>query len=260
MTNDQTYSPVIIVTGASSGLGEATARAAARLGAAVVLAARSTDRLETISTEIRSQGGQALAVPVDISQEAGCRDIIRRTLDRFGRIDSLVNNAGTIEPIGPIAETSPQQWQDAWAVNVQGAVVLTTLTVPHLRQTRGRVLFITTGSTGHPFPGWAAYITSKAAVEMWMRILALEEPDLTVLCFRPGVVDTPMQAVIRQEGKGRMAEANYQRLYDLYRQGKLIPPATSARLIACLALQSPHAWSGETLQWDDEKGETSCKS
>ncbi len=258
MNSDHPHAPVVIITGASSGLGEATARAAARGGSSVVLAARSLEKLLKITTDIQAEGGQALAVEADISQEEDCRSIVQKTIERFDRIDALVNNAGTIEPIRPIAEISPQEWRASWAVNVQGTVMLTHFALPYLRQSKGRVLFITTGATQHPFPGWAAYISAKAAMDIWIRILAAEEPDLTPLSIRPGVVNTPMQALIREQGQGHMSEANYKRLYGLYEQGKLIPPETSGGVIACLALKAPHSWSGELLTWNDEKVQELC--
>lgn len=248
--------PVVIVTGASRGLGAASARAAAELGAAVTLSARSTSELEAEARHIQEKGGAALVVTADLSREEDCRAIIEATLERFGRIDALVNNGGVIEPIAPVAEGSLEEWEQLWRVNVLGAVRLIQLALPHLRPRRGRVINITSGSVGNAIGGWAAYSSSKAALNQITLALSSEEEAVTAIALRPGIVDTGMQTHIRQVGKGRMAENAYHRLYGLYETGRLLPPETPAKAIAVLALHAPHAWSGQALQWDDEPVQT----
>jgi NAD(P)-dependent dehydrogenase (short-subunit alcohol dehydrogenase family) len=101
--------------------------------------------------------------------------------------------------------------------------------------------------------GWGAYSTAKAAINHLTRILASEEPAITAVALRPGIVDTEMQATIREKGKSHMAEANYQWLYGQYDRGQLLPPEKPGKAIACLALFAPHEWSGEIIQWDEER-------
>jgi NAD(P)-dependent dehydrogenase (short-subunit alcohol dehydrogenase family) len=248
--------PTIIVTGASRGLGAAIARVSARAGARVVLSARSADALKEEVAQITAAGGQALAVPGDVSQEADCHAIIRQALEHFGQIHALVNNGGIVEPIAPLAEADPQEWQRSWAVNVLGPVMLTRMALPQLRLQQGRVINISSGVATNVVGGWGAYSTAKAALNHFTAILAGEEPELTALAVRPGLVDTAMQAIIRQKGKGRMTQSNYNRLYGAYERGALLPPETPGRAIACLALYALHEWSGQALQWDDEKVQT----
>lgn len=245
--------PVVIITGASRGLGAAAARIAAGLGAAVVLSARSPEALRAEAEAIQAEGGAALAVAGDVSREADCRRIIQSTLDRFGRIDALVNNGGVIEPIAPLAEAETQAWEYNWAVNVLGPVMLTRLTLPHLRPRHGRVVNISSGAAINVIGGWGAYSAAKVALNHLTSILASEEAEITALAIRPGIVDTAMQAEIREKGKGHMAEANYNRLSGMHAQGKLLPPEVPGRAIACLALHAPHEWSGELVQWDDAR-------
>jgi NAD(P)-dependent dehydrogenase (short-subunit alcohol dehydrogenase family) len=245
--------PTIIITGASRGLGAAIARTAARMGANVALSARTAGALERETQAIRTVGGQAIAIPGDVSLEADCHEIVQQTLQAFGRIDGLVNNGGVIEPIGPIADTPPHEWERSWAVNVLGAVALIRLALPSLRQAGGRVINISSGAASNPIPGWGAYASAKAALDHLTRILAGEEPAVTAIAVRPGLVDTQMQITIRETGKGRMGESNYQRLSGAYQQGKLLPPEEPGKAIACLAMAAPHAWSAEVLAWDDEK-------
>jgi NAD(P)-dependent dehydrogenase (short-subunit alcohol dehydrogenase family) len=194
-----------------------------------------------------------LTVPGDVSKEADCREIVQRALDRFGRIDSLVHNAGVVEPIEPVAELDPEEWQQNWKVNLLGPAMLTQMALPELRKRKGRVIFITSGSAENVVGGWGAYSTAKAAANHLVRILAREEPEITTLALRPGIVDTQMQATIRDKGKSHMAEENYKWLYGLYEQGKLLPPDQPGLATACLALYAPQDWSGEILQWDERR-------
>jgi NAD(P)-dependent dehydrogenase (short-subunit alcohol dehydrogenase family) len=252
--------PIIIITGASRGLGAAAAKSAAQLGAGIVLAARSAEHIERAAEEIRRAGGQALAVTADVGQEAGCEQIVSRALAEFGRIDGLINNAGVIEPIGPIAETSAGDWLRSWEVNVLAAVTLTRLALPALRRAKGRVVNISSGAAAGRIPGWGAYSISKAALNTLTQVLAGEEPEITAIALRPGVVDTQMQVTIRQTGRGKMAVGSYDWLTGLHQQGKLLPVEIPGRVMASLALFTPHEWSGETLQWDDAKVQELVKS
>jgi NAD(P)-dependent dehydrogenase (short-subunit alcohol dehydrogenase family) len=245
--------PVVIVTGASRGLGAAAARSAAQFGASVVLAARSGEALEDLAGEIRAAGGQAWAVAADVTQEEGCQAVVAAAVERSGRIDALVNNAGAIEPIGPVAEARAGGWEANWKTNVLAAVMLTRLALPQLRERQGRVVNLTSGSAEASIAGWGAYSSAKAAVNQLTRVLAAEEPDITALALRPGIVDTEMQAIIRAKGKGRMAERNYGYLSGLHAQGKLLPPERPGLALAALALYAPHEWNGEVLDWNEER-------
>ncbi len=246
-------SAVMIITGASRGLGAATARAAARQGAQLVLNARSAAQLKGIAARIEAPGGVALVVPGDIGREEDCQAVIQAALERFGRIDAVVNNAGVIEPIARIDQADSQAWRQNWAVNFLGPLMLTRLALPELRQRGGRVINISSGTASAVIQGWGAYSTAKAALEHFTRIMAAEEPQITALVFRPGIVDTEMQATIRATGKTGMSESDYNRLSGLHQQGRLIPASAPGQAIAALALRAPHAWSGETLQWDEER-------
>jgi NAD(P)-dependent dehydrogenase (short-subunit alcohol dehydrogenase family) len=245
--------PTVIITGASRGLGAAAARIAAGFGARVALTARSSDQLQVQAQQIQAAGGQALAVPGDISRAKDCRAIIQETLAHFGRIDALVNNGGVIEPIAPTAEASIEEWERSLQVNLVGAVRLIQMALPHLRPTQGRIINITSGAAENVIGGWGAYSAAKAALNQLTKVLASEEPEITVLALRPGIVNTEMQAAIREKGREGMAEKNYSRLVRMHETGRLLPPEVPAQAIACLALYAPHEWSGEVLQWDDER-------
>ncbi|MGC9332904.1 MAG: SDR family NAD(P)-dependent oxidoreductase [Anaerolineae bacterium] len=245
--------PTVVVTGASRGLGAATARLVAQLGANVILMARSRDSLETVVQEIEDKGGQALAVPGDVSQPEDCRRVIRRSIERFGGIDGLVNNAGILEPIGCIAEAEAKAWHENWAVNVLGPVLMCQAALPHLRARKGRVVNVSSGAAVNAIEGWGAYCLAKAAVNHLTRMLAAEELDVTSISLRPGVVDTEMQGTIRRQGAQGMPEEVYARFVRYHQEGELLPPEVPGSALAVLALHAPHEWSGAFMPWDHEE-------
>jgi NAD(P)-dependent dehydrogenase (short-subunit alcohol dehydrogenase family) len=102
-------------------------------------------------------------------------------------------------------------------------------------------------------PGWAAYSVSKAALNHWTRALAQEEPAITAIAFRPGVVDTAMQAAMRHEEGDDMSEETHTRFLRYYEEGELLPPAVPGCSLAVLALEAPHEWSGTFLPWNGEE-------
>jgi len=245
--------PVIIITGASRGLGAAAARMGAHLGARVVLAARSLDRLEEQAAAIQAAGGTALAVQADLTREADCHAVISRSLTHFGRIDALVNNSGTLDPVGRVAEANPEAWRENWALNLLAPVLLVKLAMPSLRERAGRIINVSSGAADNAIGGWGAYSSAKAALNHLTRVLAVEEPEITAIALRPGLVDTEMQARIRAHGQGHMTQRNYEWLARLHKQGRLLPPETPGKAVACLAYEALHSWSGEMMQWDDAR-------
>jgi NADP-dependent 3-hydroxy acid dehydrogenase YdfG len=120
-----------LVTGASSGIGEATARRLAEDGASVVVVARRIDRLEALAADIEQTGGSALAVQADITDRAQAEAVVQRSVERFGRLDILVNNAGLML-LGPVVGADPDEWDRMIAVNAQGLLYTTHAALPHL--------------------------------------------------------------------------------------------------------------------------------
>lgn len=244
---------VVIVTGASRGLGAAAARIAAEYGAAVVLTARSREELEREFGAIRAAGGEALVVEGDLTQRADCERVIDRTLEQYGQIDGLINNSGIIGPIAPISEAEAEGWMQNWTINVLAPVLLTRLALPALRQRGGRIVNVSSGAAVRPTQGWGAYSASKAAINQLTQVLAREEPGITALAVRPGMVDTGMQKEIRELGAVGMPESEHQRFVGAHEQGELLPPEQPGRALAVLALYAPHAWSGEFISWDESR-------
>jgi NAD(P)-dependent dehydrogenase (short-subunit alcohol dehydrogenase family) len=229
------------------------AQIAAENGAAVVINARSEAALQAVSAEIEQGGGEVLVAPGDVSDKAQCAALVEKTIARFGRLDALINNAGILEPVGPIAEANADDWHYNLMVNLLGPMMLIQAAIPHLRERNGRVINVSSGAATRATAGWAAYCAAKAALNMITSVLAIEEPAITAVAVRPGVVDTEMQAVIRRDGKTGMPQPDHQRFVQYHETGQLLPPEKPARALITLALHAPPEWSGEFLSWDDEK-------
>lgn len=244
--------PVAIVTGASRGLGAAVARILTQLGARVILNGRAHADLQKVAGAIQEQGGEAIIVAGDVSRPDDCRQLIDATLEQFGRLDALVNNAGVLQPVAPLAEADPAAWEMNVTVNLIGPARLTHLAIPHLRQSQGRIVNVSSGAAVSPMSGWSAYCASKAALNHLTAVTAVEEPLITALAVRPGVVDTAMQAVIREEGAAGMPDDAHQRFMDYHANRQLLPPEAPGSAIAILALHAPADMSGAFLSWDDE--------
>jgi NAD(P)-dependent dehydrogenase (short-subunit alcohol dehydrogenase family) len=245
--------PVVIVTGASRGLGVAIAQWLAKLGASVVLTARtSTDLLKT-EKNIRDNGGRAISIPGDISNYLNCEKIVKETIRRFGRLDAVVNNEGNIEPIASIAEGHIEDWETNFKINLFGPLKLIQSSLPYLREQEGTVINVSSGAAVIVTKGLGAYCSAKAALNQFTKVLADEESNITTIAFRPGSVNTSMQEIIREKGKTAMPEPVYQNFINRFDQGKLLAPELPGKAAAILALYAPHEWSGEFIQWDEER-------
>ncbi len=243
---------VVVVTGASRGLGMGIALALARMGAGLVLNARDETRLTQVALQAGRLGSQVVTVAGDIAQPETARQLVAAALETFGRLDAVVNNAGVILPIAPVAQAQPEAWERNWRVNLLGPVLLVREALPHLRAQRGRVINISSGAAVRGFPGWGAYCSSKAGLNLFTEVLALEEPEITAIAFRPGIVDTDMQADIRVHGAQGMPEEWHQRFIRYHQEGRLQPPEKIGQMVALLALHAPHEWSGRFLAYYEE--------
>lgn len=187
-----------LVTGASSGIGAATAKALAAEGAVAALLARRADRLADLKGEIESAGGAALAVAADVTDAEAVSAAVQRAVAELGRLDIVVNNAGLMRS-GPAAEARPQDWDDMVAVNVQGVLYVTRAALPHLidaaaSSPRGVADLVSIGSTGGwvARPNTAVYSLTKFGVNAFSEGLRQEVlgKRVRVGVVSPGTVDT----------------------------------------------------------------------
>lgn len=197
------HSKVILITGASRGIGAATARHMASLGGRVVLLARSIQAIESQAQSIRSQGGKALALACDVADAYSLEQAVTQTQQSFGAVDVLVNNAGVIDPIAKLHDTDPEAWSRAIDVNIKGVYLASRAVIPGMLEAgQGTIINISSGAAYSALEGWSAYCASKAAVLSLTRSLHKEYADrgLRALGLSPGTVATAMQDRIRESG------------------------------------------------------------
>lgn len=245
--------PVVLITGASQGIGAATARRLLAKGCRVATTARSGLRVEAALARAAPSGDALLVLEGDVALPADCRRWVAETIARFHRLDALVNNAGILKPIARLANADPEEWHYNLAVNLLGPFNLVRAAIPPLRASRGRIVNISSGAAVKAIEGWSAYCVAKAGLTHLTRLIAAEEPDITTVALRPGVVDTAMQDLIRAEGAKAMTPEKSASFRELKETGRLLDPAVPAGKIAWLALQAPPALSGFFLDYDDPR-------
>ena len=190
---------VATVTGASRGLGRAIAREYAREGARVVLTARvhsptgPPGTIDQTADDIRRAGGEALPVPCDVADEEQVRAMVEVVVDRYKRIDVLVNNAGLMIPSEPFLDIEPERWDQLMAVNVRGPYLTCRYVVPvMINQSRGSIINIGSPAGMGPRAGGTVYCSSKAAMDMSSLCLAedVREYNIAVNVLNPGSLKT----------------------------------------------------------------------
>lgn len=191
---------VAIITGASSGIGRASALLFAQQGASVVLGARGDERLQEVAREIEVAGGRAVALAGDVADESYAKKLVLLAEQKFGRLDIALNNAGSLGAMGPTPDVSAQDWNAALAVNLSAAFYAAKYQLPFmLRQDKASLIFTST-FVGYTmgFAGMASYAASKAGIIGLVQALAVEFGDrsIRVNALLPGGTDTPMGATV----------------------------------------------------------------
>ncbi|MGE0152238.1 MAG: SDR family NAD(P)-dependent oxidoreductase [Reyranellaceae bacterium] len=191
-----------LVTGGSRGIGAAIATTLAANGAAVAVVARDGARAKKVADGLIVKGGKAAAFACDVADYAAVEAMLAKVEDRLGPVSIVVNNAGVIDPIAPLAQSDPQQWAENIRVNLIGGYNVVRATLPGLLRARGTLLNMSSGAAHRPLEGWSAYCAGKAGFRMLTEALALEckSQGLRVFGLSPGTVDTDMQVKIRASG------------------------------------------------------------
>ncbi|CAG9795247.1 unnamed protein product [Diatraea saccharalis] len=243
---------VVIITGASSGIGADTALDFAKLEASLVLTGRNKENLDKVGKQCEDLSPQKLkplTVISDINKENDVENIIKLTLDRFSRLDILVNNAGILEA-GTIETTSLDQYDRVMNTNVRGPYHLTMLAVPHLIKTKGNIVNVSSVAGLRSFQNVLAYCMSKSALDQFTRCVALElgSKGVRVNAVNPGVISTGIHM------KSTMNEQQYEEFLKKCAETHAIGRAGNAKevssVIVFLASDAASNITGATLPVD----------
>lgn len=191
---------VVLVTGASQGLGRALALAYAEAGAKVVINSRREESIEPVAEEVRDRGAEALALAADVSDGDDVRRLVDAAVERFGRIDVLVNNAGVLGPRVPIEEFPEDEWRRVIDANLTGPYLVTKAAIPHMPE-GGSIINVVSGVSVEGRAEWGAYSVSKFGIEGLTQILAAElrERGIRANAVDPGGMRTDMRAAAYPE-------------------------------------------------------------
>lgn len=238
---------VVLITGASSGIGAATANHLAKLGASLSLSGRNGANLKQV--ESNCQAKHCLTVSGDITKESDTERIFNETIKRYGKLDVLINNAGILES-GTIENTSLEQFDRVMNTNIRSIYHLTMLAVPHLIESKGNIVNVSSVNGIRSFPGVLAYNISKASVDQFTRCVALELAAKGVRCnsVNPGVTITNLHK------RGGMNEEAYAKFLEHSRTthalGRPGQVTELAEAIAFLASDAASFVTGASLPVD----------
>lgn len=193
----------VIVTGASRGIGAATAKAFGKVGANVTLLARTVEAMQPLVNELSRGPATATAIACDVADFDQVQAAVSDCVSRGGSVDVLINNAGLIDPIARLADADPAAWATVVDVNYKGVFHGMRAAIPHmLDQGHGTIINMSSGAATSALEGWSHYCSSKAAVQMLTRCAHKEYGDqgVRVIGLSPGTVATPMMEQIRDSG------------------------------------------------------------
>ncbi|RBI62224.1 SDR family NAD(P)-dependent oxidoreductase [halophilic archaeon] len=225
-----------LVTGATAGIGRASARALAEAGADVALAARREERLESLAADVeREFGVDALAIPADVSDEAQVEAMVDRTVDAFGGLDVVVNNAGLGREEGDLTDLSTEKYRQMMDVNVDGSFFTARAALPHLRESAGTLVFLGSFAGQYPRPGAAVY----AATKWWTRGFALS------LAGSVGEDGVGVTVVNPSEVRTKFGSEDDDPFEARFEEGEVTEPEEVADAVVFAATQEPPTTASE---------------
>lgn len=237
-----------LITGASRGIGAATAHELAQNGVNVALAARTDSDIQAITAEINKAGGKAIALVCDVTRYEDLVSAVATTQSSFGSIDILVNNAGTIDPIAHIADSDPEGWSQVVDINLKGVYYGIRAVLPAMsKQGSGTIINISSGAATNAIEAWSHYCATKAAVLSLTKCVHKEYGDQGIRCIglSPGTVATDMQVSIKSSGINPVSKMDF---------SSHIPPEWPARAIAWLCKEESDDFLGTDFSIKTEEG------
>lgn len=232
---------IVVITGASSGLGEAAARHLSELGAIIVLGARRKDRIEALANELRKNGGKALAIVTDVSKAEQVKALVDAAVNEFGRVDVLLNNAG-IMPLSPLELLKVSDWDRMIDVNIKGVLYGIAAALPYMKEQKSGQIINVSSVAGHKVsPGGAVYSATKTAVRVISEGLRQEVKDynLRTTIISPGAVATELSNSVSVKEIAVEVESLYKNI--------AIPADSFARAVAFAISQSEDVDINEIL-------------
>ena len=233
----------VLITGASRGIGAATAQVFAATGANVGLVARSGDAIRQLADDI---GAQAVALPCDISDWSALSGAVETCVARFGAVDVLINNAGVIEPISRLATADPEGWSGAVDINLKGVFYGMRAVLPGMIAAGGgTIVTISSGAAHNPVEGWSHYNAAKAGAAMLTRCVDEENrgDGIRALGLSPGTVATQMQREIKASGINRVSKLDW---------SVHIPPEWVAQCLLWMCGAQADEYLGQEISLRDE--------
>ena len=243
---------VALVTGGGRGLGRGMATTLAAAGAVVAAAGRNEAHLLEVVEEIRAAGGQAAALPLDVTDTAAVEQTVRQIEQQFGAINLLVNNAGVVGRPGPVWESELEDWQHTMNVNLTGPFLCAKAVLPGMIARRqGRIINVASGAALGPIPYGTSYCVSKAALARLTECIAADvrEHGITVFTIDPGSVRTDMTEYLITSEEGRKYVPWYRKMIL---EGGDVPAELSARLVTVLASGKADALNGRFIRVSDD--------
>ena len=249
---------VVMVTGATSGIGRAVAKRFAAASAHVIAVGRKPEQLEAVAADLRQSGGQATTIELDVTKDDELRNSFAEIIGSAGRLDVLVNAAGHIAS-GSIENTTVEAWDSMMNVNLRSVFQLMQLAAPHLIKTKGNIVNVSSVTGLRSFPGVLAYCVSKAGLDQLTRCAALElaAKGVRVNAVNPGVVITEIHK------RGGMSEPDYEKFLEhsktTHPLGRVGDPREIAELVFYLASDSAAWITGATYPIDGGRALTCAR-
>jgi NAD(P)-dependent dehydrogenase (short-subunit alcohol dehydrogenase family) len=244
---------VVVVTGATRGIGLATTCLLAAQGVSLVVTARGTERLEQVEHMLQAGGARITARRCDVADEREMERTFRQAAD-LGRVCAVLNNAGQLEPVGPVRDVEAAAFGEHLRTNVLGVL----LGMKHAFRVQQdgqplRVVNVSSGAATHGYRGWAAYCSSKAAVNLLTEVAAAETAaaSTSVVAVAPGIIETRMQRLIRETSAERFPDVA--KFVAMKEAGTLLLPVEASIALMWLLLEAPLTLSGRFL--DAREGE-----